>query len=82
GFVGGAAGELGADVGPLLLEWRLYTTGIGIVLGLVLAAVHYGRDAVIGLFRTEATAPDELVEGDVEAEELAGLDDRGSGPTR
>jgi len=46
GFLGGAAGDLGADEGWLLLAWRLYTNGIGVVLGVVLAARVYGWPAL------------------------------------
>jgi uncharacterized membrane protein YbhN (UPF0104 family) len=42
GFLGGAAGDLGADEGELLLAWRVYTNGIGVVLGVALAARIYG----------------------------------------
>jgi uncharacterized membrane protein YbhN (UPF0104 family) len=46
GFLGGAAGDLGADEGWLLLVWRVYTNGIGVVLGVVLAARVYGWPAL------------------------------------
>jgi uncharacterized membrane protein YbhN (UPF0104 family) len=46
GFLGGAAGDLGADEGWLLLAWRIYTNGIGVVLGVVLAARVYGWPAL------------------------------------
>ena len=46
GFLGGAAGDLGADEGWLLLAWRVYTNGIGVLLGVVLAARVYGWPAV------------------------------------
>jgi uncharacterized membrane protein YbhN (UPF0104 family) len=46
GFLGGAAGDLGADDGWLLLTWRLYTNGIGVVLGVALAARIYGWPAL------------------------------------
>ncbi|HET7470404.1 MAG TPA: lysylphosphatidylglycerol synthase transmembrane domain-containing protein [Gemmatimonadales bacterium] len=46
GFLGGAAGDLGADEGWLLLAWRIYTNGIGVLLGVVLAARVYGWPAV------------------------------------
>ena len=46
GFLGGAAGDLGADEGWLLLAWRVYTNGIGVVLGVVLAARVYGWPAL------------------------------------
>lgn len=42
GFLGGAAGELGAGEGWLLLAWRFYTNGIGMLLGVWLAASIYG----------------------------------------
>jgi uncharacterized membrane protein YbhN (UPF0104 family) len=46
GFLGGAAGDLGADEGWLLLAWRVYTNGIGVLLGVVLAARVYGWPAL------------------------------------
>jgi uncharacterized protein (TIRG00374 family) len=42
GFLGGAAGELGAGEGWILLAWRFYTNGIGVMLGVWLAAGIYG----------------------------------------
>jgi len=42
GFLGGAAGDLASGEGWLLLAWRLYTNGIGVILGVVLAAHVYG----------------------------------------
>lgn len=42
GFLGGAAGELGAEEASLLLFWRLYTTAIGLVLGALVALRLYG----------------------------------------
>lgn len=42
GFLGGAAGDLGSRAGWLLLAWRLYTNGIGVALGVGLAAHAYG----------------------------------------
>lgn len=42
GFLGGAAGEMGADEARLLLVWRFYTTILGIILGLALAGHRYG----------------------------------------
>jgi uncharacterized membrane protein YbhN (UPF0104 family) len=46
GFLGGAAGDLGADEGWLLLAWRFYTNGVGVLLGVVLAARIYGWPAL------------------------------------
>ncbi|MDQ3222648.1 MAG: flippase-like domain-containing protein [Gemmatimonadota bacterium] len=42
GFLGGAAGELGPGGGWMLLAWRFYTNGIGVLLGVWLAASIYG----------------------------------------
>lgn len=42
GFLGGAAGEMGADEARLLFVWRFYTTILGIILGLALAGHRYG----------------------------------------
>jgi uncharacterized membrane protein YbhN (UPF0104 family) len=49
GFLGGAAGEMGADQALLLLAWRFYTTAFGVVVGILLALHHYGRRALPGL---------------------------------
>jgi uncharacterized membrane protein YbhN (UPF0104 family) len=48
GFLGGAAGDLGtgANEGWLLLAWRFYTNGIGVILGIVLAVRIYGWPAL------------------------------------
>ena len=46
GFLGGAAGELGDSGGWVLVAWRLYTTGIGALLGIWLAARIYGWPAL------------------------------------
>jgi uncharacterized membrane protein YbhN (UPF0104 family) len=51
GFLGGAAGDLGAGEGGLLLAWRIYTNGIGVLLGVVLAAHIYGWTALRQLAR-------------------------------
>ncbi len=42
GFLGGAVGDLGAGEGGLLFAWRMYTNGVGVILGVVLAARIYG----------------------------------------
>jgi hypothetical protein len=42
GFLGGAAGELGAGEGWILLAWRFYTNGVGLIMGVWLAASIYG----------------------------------------
>jgi uncharacterized membrane protein YbhN (UPF0104 family) len=46
GFLGGAAGDLGGGEGWLLLVWRFYTNGIGVLLGVALAARIYGWPAL------------------------------------
>jgi uncharacterized membrane protein YbhN (UPF0104 family) len=46
GFLGGAAGDLGEGEGWLLLAWRIYTNGIGVLLGVVLAAKTFGWPAL------------------------------------
>jgi uncharacterized membrane protein YbhN (UPF0104 family) len=51
GFLGGAAGDLGSDQGWLLLAWRFYTNGVGVVLGVWLAAQIYGWPALRNLVR-------------------------------
>lgn len=51
GFLGGAAGDLGARAGWMLLAWRLYTNGIGVLLGIGLAAHAYGWPALRRLAR-------------------------------
>jgi uncharacterized membrane protein YbhN (UPF0104 family) len=40
-FLGGGAGDLGAGESRVLLLWRFYTTGIGVILGLVLTFLRY-----------------------------------------
>jgi uncharacterized membrane protein YbhN (UPF0104 family) len=51
GFLGGAAGDLGNDQGWLLLAWRFYTNGLGVMLGVWLAAKIYGWPALRKLVR-------------------------------
>ena len=51
GFLGGAAGNLGSRAGWLLLAWRFYTNGVGVVLGVGLAAHAYGWPALRRLAR-------------------------------
>lgn len=46
GFLGGAAGDLGDGQGWLLLAWRFYTSGIGVLLGVLIAAKIYGWPAL------------------------------------
>jgi uncharacterized membrane protein YbhN (UPF0104 family) len=51
GFLGGAAGDLGSGEGWLLLAWRVYTNGIGVLLGVGLAVRIYGWPALRQLAR-------------------------------
>jgi uncharacterized membrane protein YbhN (UPF0104 family) len=51
GFLAGAAGSLGDEGGELLFWWRFYTSAVGVLLGLGLAARTYGWDAVRAWFR-------------------------------
>ena len=51
GFLGGAAGDLGSGAGWLLLAWRFYTNGVGVLLGVGLAAHTYGWPALRRLAR-------------------------------
>ncbi|MDQ3555306.1 MAG: flippase-like domain-containing protein [Gemmatimonadota bacterium] len=46
---GGAAGEMGAGVASVLFAWRVFTLGIGLVLGLALGLPRYGWSAVRGV---------------------------------
>jgi uncharacterized membrane protein YbhN (UPF0104 family) len=46
GFLGGAAGDLGSRAGWLLLAWRFYSNGVGVILGIALAAHAYGWPAL------------------------------------
>ena len=46
GFLSGAAGNLGGQEGLLLLAWRVYSSGIGVALGLVLAVRAFGWPAL------------------------------------
>jgi uncharacterized membrane protein YbhN (UPF0104 family) len=54
GFLGGAAGDLGEHQGWLLLAWRIYTNGLGVVLGIWLAAQIYGWPALRRMVRQGA----------------------------
>jgi uncharacterized membrane protein YbhN (UPF0104 family) len=50
GFIAGAAGEFRSD-GWLLLAWRFYTTGLGVLLGVGFAVRLYGWPALRRLIR-------------------------------
>ena len=58
GFLGGAARELGGRGAALLLGWRFYSSGIGLILGVVLAVRAFGWPALRRLVtRAGATSP-------------------------
>lgn len=59
GFLAGAAGSLGNDGTELLVWWRLYTSVVGVALGLGLAARIYGWAAIRAWFRHRAPASPE-----------------------
>lgn len=63
GFVGGAAGDLGDHQGWLLLAWRFYTNGVGVLLGVWLAAQIYGWPALRKLLRQTTVEVKEQPEG-------------------
>lgn len=46
GFLAGVAGDLGPDRGGLLIAWRLYTVGLGAILGAAIAAHTLGWSAL------------------------------------
>jgi hypothetical protein len=46
GFLGGAAGDLGSEQAWLLVAWRFYTSGVGVLLGVLIAARIYGWPAL------------------------------------
>ena len=57
GFLGGAAGALGGQGAALLLAWRFYTSGVGLVLGGALALRIYGRPALVRALTRAGAAP-------------------------
>ncbi|MGE0353603.1 MAG: YbhN family protein [Gemmatimonadales bacterium] len=59
GFLAGAAGELGTAEGGLLLAWRFYTTGIGVLLGFGLAIHTFGWQTVRRFWKR----PEVMLEG-------------------
>jgi uncharacterized membrane protein YbhN (UPF0104 family) len=56
GFLGGAAGNLGAAEAELLVVWRLYTTVLGTALGLALGAWRFHVDVLSFVLRRPARA--------------------------
>jgi uncharacterized membrane protein YbhN (UPF0104 family) len=63
GFLGGAAGDLGEHEGWLLLAWRFYTNGVGVLLGVWLAARIYGWPALRHLVKRSTAEPSEAAGG-------------------
>ncbi len=51
GFMGGAAGDMGARYGSILLVWRFYTTILLVALGVLLGLKQYGADAAAAILR-------------------------------
>jgi uncharacterized membrane protein YbhN (UPF0104 family) len=56
GFLGGAAGELGEGEGWILLAWRFYTNGLGVLLGVWLALSIYGWPVLRKVLRGKAVS--------------------------
>ena len=54
GYLGGAAGALGDGQGWILVAWRFYTNGIGVLLGVWLAVSIYGWPVLQKLLRGRA----------------------------
>ena len=54
GFLGGAAGDMGARYGSILFVWRFYTTILLIALGIGLGVMQYGSDAISAIMRGRA----------------------------
>ena len=67
GFMGGAAGNMGDEQGRILLIWRVYTTGIGVVIGLLIGIRLFGWQAIRDRIRPPKTEshsisdPDSLI---------------------
>lgn len=57
GFLGGMAGDLGGDQQWLLLAWRFYTNGVGLILGVWLAVHYYGWPALKAAIRRTVVTP-------------------------
>ena len=58
GFLGGAAGDLGARYGSILFVWRFYTTILLVALGILLGVMQYGADAASAIVRGRSHTPD------------------------
>lgn len=57
GFLGGAAGDLGPEAALLLVAWRFYTVGLGVILGAWAAVRVLGWQSISGWVRRPAAAP-------------------------
>lgn len=57
GFLGGMAGDLGADETGLLLAWRFWTVGAGILLGTALALHAVGAGPLLAAVRRVVRRP-------------------------
>ena len=57
GFLGGAAGNLGAAEAEILVAWRIYTTVLGAMLGVVLGAWRFHSDVVSVVLRRRGRSP-------------------------
>lgn len=57
GFLGGAAGNMGAAEGPLLAWWRVYTTILGTALGVVLGVWRFHANVIGFVLRRPDGAP-------------------------
>lgn len=54
GFIAGVAGDLGTAAPQLLVAWRFYTVGVGVILGVVLAVRAVGWTALKRLIQRKA----------------------------
>lgn len=63
GFLGGAAGQLGEGQGWILLAWRFYTNGLGVVLGVWLALSIYGWPVLRRVLRGKPVSLTEQPDG-------------------
>jgi len=57
GFLSGAAGNLGPEAALLLVAWRFYTVGLGVILGAWAAVRVLGWQTVSGWARRPGAAP-------------------------
>jgi uncharacterized membrane protein YbhN (UPF0104 family) len=55
GFLAGVAGDFGMAEGWLLVAWRFYTSGLGVLLGVICAVSAFGLSALRRLMRNDAS---------------------------